>query len=251
MKLIKLVIKAIIPASWHPSFRRFWNRLKFFGMSFQCPVCGSYLKIFLSHVSGGVSRPDADCPVCLSSERHRLAWLYFVRKTNLFKARLTMLHIGPEPEIKKNLSVFSNLTYITADLNHNNVSTRMDIALMPFKSNSWDVIYCSHVLNAIPYDTPAISELYRVLNQEGWLLLQVPVTGSEYTEESPSLDDRIARYKDAYIFRRYGLDIKKKLENAGFNVVEDRFFDSLENDEKRKYGLKDEKLYICTKSSSR
>src|SRR5262245_40680568 len=61
-----------------------------------CPVCGYWLSGFAPF--GAVPRENAKCDHCGALERHRLAWLYFQRKTDLFDGReKRVLHMAPEP----------------------------------------------------------------------------------------------------------------------------------------------------------
>jgi SAM-dependent methyltransferase len=247
---IKSLFKKAIPRDYHGQLRRLFNTLRYFGWSHFCPVCQSHVRLFLPHVSGGVSRPDADCPVCKSSERHRLAWLYFTRRTNLFKDNLTMVHFAPEAEISKNLFRIPSLNYITADL-HRGVMLGADIASIPLLDNSVDVIYCSHVLNMIPDDHLGMKELYRILRPGGWALLQVPIRSGGTLEPLSSSNpmDRDRLFGHADMFRIYGPDFKQRLERAGFAVSVDTLFQSLHEKEIRRFGVKDEKLYVCRKQT--
>jgi hypothetical protein len=247
---IKSLLKKAIPRDYHGHLRRLFNRSRYFGWSRFCPVYQSHVRLFLPHVSGGMTRPEADCPICLSSERHRLAWLYFTTRTNLFKDHLTMVHFAPEAEISKNLFGISSLNYITADV-HCGVMLAADIASIPMPDNSVDAIYCSHVLNMIPDDRRGMKELYRILRPGGWALLQVPIRSGS-TPEPPSSSnpmDRERCFGYADMFRIYGPDFKQRLERAGFAVSVDTLFQSLHEKEIRRFGVKDEKLYVVRKQA--
>lgn len=245
---VKKALVNAIPHSRRTGARRLWHRIKYFGIRRKCPVCESHLRLFLPHVSGGVSRPDADCPVCGVSERHRLTWLYFRAKTNLFESNLSMLHIAPEPEVSKRLSREPRLKYMTGDIRPG-AMMEMDIAQIPLNDASIDVIYCCHVLNMVPDDLKAMSELCRILSPDGWALLQVPIRDQSTLEclKSSSPDERMKAFGYADMFRIYGPDFKERLEKAGFYVTVDDFFETLTNDDRSRYGLKDEKLVICRK----
>jgi len=49
-----------------------------------------------------------------------------------------------------------------------------NITGMPFKAGSFDVIICSEVLEHIPRDTDAVSEMMRILKPGGYLIVSVP-----------------------------------------------------------------------------
>ena len=50
----------------------------------------------------------------------------------------------------------------------------IDLTDVAFDEKIFDVILCSHVLEHIPDDSKAMSELCRVLASTGWAILQVP-----------------------------------------------------------------------------
>ena len=69
-----------------------------------------------------------------------------------------------------------NIDYLSADLNSPSAMVKMDITNIKYEDNSFDVIICNHVLEHIPDDRKAMSELYRVLKPGGWAILQVPIS---------------------------------------------------------------------------
>ena len=71
-------IKRYIPAALSERLRGMW----YTGRARFCPVCGRNVRRFLPF--GAPPRPDAKCPACGSLERHRLVWIFFREKTNLF-----------------------------------------------------------------------------------------------------------------------------------------------------------------------
>ena len=217
---------------------------------FECPICESQTDAFLPF--GVRPRPNRQCPVCKSLERHRLVWLYFREMTNLFKDNLKMLHIAPEPQISKVLNGRPNLDYISADISPGRAHVQMDITDIKYPDNSFDVIYASHVLEHIPDDRKAIGELYRVLKPNGWAILLVPILG-ERTIEIPNLttpEEREMYYGQHDHFRKYGWDgvYKERLEGAGFVVKVDQYAKMLDPGDIKRYGLLErEDIYYCEK----
>lgn len=53
--------------------------------SLYCPVCKNFSEMFLPF--GLTKRKNAKWPNCGALERHRLVWLFFKRKTNLFNQK--------------------------------------------------------------------------------------------------------------------------------------------------------------------
>ncbi|MBW7957117.1 MAG: methyltransferase domain-containing protein [Deltaproteobacteria bacterium] len=219
---------------------------------FECPVCGKQSESFLPF--GIKQRPNAQCPVCRSLERHRLIWLYFKEKTNIFTDKMKILHIAPEGQIYKMLKALPNLEYISGDLMPGKAMVQMDITDIKYPDNAFDVIYASHVLEHIPDDRKAMRELHRVLKPSGWAILQVPISGDR-TLEDPNIvtpEDRERAFGQGDHVRRYGFDgvYKARLEEAGFNVHVDSFVNTLSSEDVDRYGLINEDIYYVTKNTA-
>ena len=186
-------------------------------------------------------------------ERHRLIWLYFREKTNLFTDDLTVLHVAPEPWVVNRLRHSARFrSYITADIADPRVSVRMDLTRVPCPSRSVDVVYASHVLEHIPDDALAMREIYRILKPGGWAVLQVPIWG-ESTQEDLTITDpderqrRYGRFDHVRMYRRDG-EHERRLAAAGFHVDVDRFAATLEPDRARVHRLDTtEDIYLCSK----
>ena len=117
-----------------------------------------------------------------------------------------------------------NHDYITADLDSPIADVKADITNLPFQDNSFDVIFCNHVLEHIPDDTKAMQELYRVMKKGGMGIFQIPQDlNREITFEDNSIINRKERAKVFGQYdhvRIYGLDYFKKLRSIGFKVNE-------------------------------
>jgi Methyltransferase domain len=184
-----------------------------------CPVCGQSFRRF--RPGGTHPRPDAKCPRCGALERHRFVWMYFDRLTNLFDGLpKRVLHVAPEqcfePRLKKRLGA----GYLTADLRDPHVMERMDITSIRYPDETFDVIYCSHVLEHVHDDLQAMREFHRVLKQNGWAVLLVPINPGK-TFEDPAVvkpADRLRVFGQVDHVRRYGTDYADRLRQAGFAV---------------------------------
>ena len=124
------------------------------------------------------------CPVCVSMSWHRLSWLFLQQKTDLFnESPKKMLHIAPERGLVSRFKKIVNLDYLTADLQSLHCMVKMDITDIQYSDHSFDVIYCSHVLEHIPNDRKAMRELERELKPDGWAVLMVPITVDKTIED--------------------------------------------------------------------
>jgi SAM-dependent methyltransferase len=186
-------------------------------------------------------------------ERHRLIWLYFKRKTNLFDSRpKTVLHVAPEECLESRLRSHLGESYITADLMDPRAMIKMDITDIQHPDNHFDVIFCSHVLEHVPDDRRAMREFFRVLKPDGWAILLVPVT-SERTFEDLSITDpteRLRLFGQEDHVRRYGPDYVDRLREAGFDVEISRASDMFDEEDILRMGLTPAggEIYYCTKA---
>ena len=123
-------------------------------------------------------------------------------------------------------------------------------------NKTFDAVFCVSVLEHIPDDFRALTELFRVLKPRGWAILQVPIDLSrDKTIEDtnmtmlPEERERVFGLKEHV--RLYGKDYKDRLEKAGFTVKVDTYVKELGNDVIKKYGLaKNEDIYYCVKKNS-
>lgn len=150
----------------------------------------------------------------------------------------------------------NNLEYITADIESPLAKVKMDIHDIPFEANSFDVVFCNHVLEHVDDDLKALSEMKRVLRPGGWAILQVPFFYPlpKVTLEDPSITDPKEREKifgqDDHV-RLYGEDYAERLRSSGFEIVEERIMDELSDEEKARFALPEgEIIYKAVKSAS-
>lgn len=185
-----------------------------------CVICGSRFEAFLPF--GNPPKPNVRCPICKLAVRHRITWIYLQRNTNLFDGHYKkMLHIAPEKQITKNILCYPYIDYLSSDIDVHKAMVQMDLTNIKYPDNSFDVIYCSHVLEHIPNDRAAMSELRRVLKKDGWAIILVPIT-REKTIEDPTVvtpEEREKLYGQRDHVRRYGKDFLNRLEDAGFQVT--------------------------------
>jgi SAM-dependent methyltransferase len=132
-----------------------------------------------------------------------------------------MLHVAPEPALSARLRRLPNLNYLSADLFDPKAMVKMDITDIRYPEHSFDLIYCSHVLEHVSDDRKALSEFWRVLKPGGKAILMVPILG-EITFEDPSITDPVEReraYGQHDHVRSYGRDFAQRVAEAGFEVT--------------------------------
>nr|WP_035917394.1 class I SAM-dependent methyltransferase [Flavimarina sp. Hel_I_48] len=221
------------------------------GKNYQDPIDGRWFSKFLPY-GYEQQRDNVLSPSTLSLERHRLLWLYLKRETDFFTKSSKVLHFAPEQAFYKRFRAMKTLDYTTTDLNSPLADIKADICDLPFDSNSYDIIFCNHVLEHIPDDHKAMQELYRVLKPGGMAVLQIPHDlNREKTFEDDSITDRAERAK---IFgqydhvRVYGKDYFDKLRAVGFKVNEEDYTSTLSPEEVDRFRLaQGEILPICFK----
>jgi len=223
------------------------------GNKFTDPIDGKSFRKFLPY-GYGKQRENALSPSTLSLERHRLMWLFLRDDTDFFtsKEKIKTLHIAPEQCFLDLFRKQTNLEYITSDLESPIADVKADICNLPFDDNSFNVVFCNHVLEHIIDDTKAMQELYRVLKKGGFGIFQIPQDLSrEKTFEDNTITNRTER---AEIFgqydhvRVYGRDYFNKLRSVGFEVDEIDYTKKITREKLERYCLmKNEILPVCYK----
>ncbi|SEJ79703.1 Methyltransferase domain-containing protein [Cyclobacterium xiamenense] len=241
-----------IPRKYLQLFSHFFLRLAavfYRGNTVQCTICERSFRKFLPY--GRVGRDNALCPNCLGLERHRLMWLFLKQKTDFFKSPLKVLHIAPELCFLDRFEAMDNLEYITGDLESPLAKIKMDIHQIPFPDNSFDVVFCNHVLEHVKSDIDACKEINRVLKPGGWGILQSPVYDLDKTLEYPSITDPVERervFGQRDHVRKYGKDYASRLSASGLIVSENSFVKTLDKELVKKHALpENEMIFFCQK----
>ena len=221
-------------------FLRPFIYLFFKGNNFTDPIDGKSYRKFLPY-GYGKQRENALSPGTLSLERHRQMWLYLQNETDFFTKNYKVLHIAPEQEFLRKFKKMKNLDYTSADLFSPIVDIKADILDLPFADESFDVIFCNHVLEHIEDDRKAMSELYRVMKKGGWGILQVPMKNSlEKTYEDFTITDPKERQKHFGQYdhvRWYGMDYFDRLKSVGFDAEANFYSQKFSDADIKKFGL--------------
>ena len=236
-------------AGWMMPLVGLWYR----GNRYECPLCGRRYRKLLPY--GYVtSRENALCPHCLSLERHRLLWLYLERETTLFESLPRLLHIAPEVCLMRHLKPHyksSPERYQTADLESPLADLHFDIQQIPLADESFDVVICNHLMEHVEDDLRAMRELHRILKRGGWGVLLSPVDLQRATTfEDDSITDPKERTRifGQYDHRRlYGNDFSDRLRKAGFEVDDLDYAARLTPEERTRYALPEDHIYVIHK----
>ena len=214
------------------------------GNKYTDPIDNKSFRKFLPY-GYQIQRQNVLSPSTLSLERHRLLWLYLTNETDFFTSKKKVLHMAPEQCF---LARFRKLNhdYKTADLDSPIADVKADIINLPFNDNSFDVIFCNHVLEHVQDDTKAMKELFRVMKKGGMGIFQVPQDlNRNVTFEDNSITDPKKRAK---IFgqydhvRVYGRDYFDKLRSIGFNVEEVNYSQKISSELLSRYRLMEGEL---------
>lgn len=224
----------------------------------ECPICGYKGYDFKPYPQ--IIHREVECPNCSSHERHRATYLYFKENAHLLTNKNKVLHFAPEVQLQK---IFKkcDIEYHPVDISDENwyIDEIVDIQDIPYENNYFDLIYCSHILEHVPDDKKAISELYRVLKPGGIALILVPINGIAFDlpyDETRTLEDekyntpelREKYYGQFDHLRLYGSDFKERLLECGFNIKSDDFIKRLGYETIEKYALiRNENIFECTK----
>jgi SAM-dependent methyltransferase len=264
----KKLIKKIVPYYiWSTILDkcRYVASLKYLGNKYECPFCERSYSMLLpdgfdfpvlkeKQVISGIRRLHSKCPRCRSDHRERLIYLFLYKvKQEIFSRNIKLLHVAPEKNLALKLKSCPNIDYLSIDLDSPLADLKMDITDIKLDNDTFDIIICNHVLEHIPDDEKTMRELYRVLKQGGFAILQVPIS---YSIEATLEDSTIINPKEREIVfgqwnhvRIYGKDYILRLEKAGFTVnICDYSKEIGSNQDVLKYELdKDEKIFLCSK----
>lgn len=244
-----------------------------FNPKYSCPVCQKKIikfKVFPKYYLDNLKRnnfiydindfetlniKNNTCPYCLTGDGNRLCALYLHKKLSRLnkKKRYKFIDFAPVQSLSKLIKSYKSVEYRSADLYMENVDDKVDISNMKiYKDKSVDIFLCSHVLEHVEDDNKAIRELHRILNDDGWGIIMVPIMLSiskvqenkKYTCEN----DRWKHFAQGDHVRLYSKNgFIKRLEGGGFKVRALNI-DYFGKNNFRKFGISTKSvLYIVSK----
>lgn len=230
---------AMLPKKHYVGLRQRYR--KFVGQQAICPVCSQRFAGFQLNAWG-----ETSCPICQSFPRTRAAMLYLRARLG-DTPRRRVLHFAPFPKKAEWLEKTPGISYVTADhplgvkVYQSRMMMGMDLERLPFSDDIFHLIIAISVVQFVRRDVMMFAEVARVLRPGGVFVFETQIFGPTTTEcytaeELASLeygvkdqldgllvskkwreDDRLLHDPRQYV-RQYGLDIRHRLENAGFAV---------------------------------
>ena len=207
---------------------------------YACPCCDWEGRRLFDYVEAGYTVRNASCPQCDSHSRHRTFFLWLRDRYQIEKATGTALIFAPERALEPLWKTAKGLRAVKFDIEPSRgVDVIGDIMRLPFVSESVDLVWCHHVLDQVPDDRVALSELKRVLKSTtGELVISVGESTEPGTREFGFSDKALSGNR-----RAYGADFAERLGASGFTV--EVLESGLGEADKRRYALDSERFYLC------
>lgn len=197
--------------------------------AYVCPCCNTPIRRFQS--GGYAKHPetyhperyrDCDqrviCPVCGALPRHRILSFWCNGHRSELKGNILYfaLENGMALWLKRN-----GIRVTTADL-YQPADLKLDIQDTGQAAESYDWVFCNHVLEHIPDYKKALAEIRRLLKPGGHMVCSFPIDESyDSVQENIRADaaERLARFGQVDHLRVFGRDSEEILRSAGFSVT--------------------------------
>jgi len=203
-----------------------------------CPCCNWSGPAFITTCNSKRLNHNSNCPICDSRSRHRGLSTLLVRA--LENKELTLLFFAPEKILLSTLNAdLANIKVETTDYYSTDVDfPNEDIQNLTFNDESFDYLLCNHVIEHVPNDDLAFSEVSRILKKDGKAIITIPGNYNlQYTEEFEKTDSNGH-------FRHYGIEVVDKMKSY-FSKVE---VIDLHTVSKPEYGVRKMDLaFVCIK----
>lgn len=142
---------------------------------------------------------------------------YFTAHPEMLTGK-SVMHFAPEPALRQWFKAHGTRLgvkdYVTMDGITVDVDILTDITNIRAADRSFDLVICHRVLEHIPDDAKAYSELHRILKPGGLLHMSVP--------QSPHLPQTaewiLPDESHDWHMRQYGADLPQRISAAGFQV---------------------------------
>jgi len=194
-------------------------------------------------------RAHALCPKCGAYERHRLQKLVLDRlaaENVIDFSNARCLQFAPDaitPALRRLCR-----EVVTADINPKPGSIKLDITKMSLQDASFDLVYASHVLEHVPNDLDALSEIERILRPGGLAVLPVPAIADktiEYGAPNPEEEDHWRLVGEDYYARyeRFFETVKMYRSREFPEEYQTNVYDTIRNT------IVEEEVPVCVKAA--
>jgi SAM-dependent methyltransferase len=202
-----------------------------------CEFCGWSGFSFVAIYYVDRYRADVFCPCCRLMDRYRTL-VHFVRESEwgarIRELRPRVLDVAPTESSRKMLATeFKARDSVGFDISNPWAEVVGDLQDICFPDESFDLFLCYEVLDYIPRDDVALTELRRVLKRGGYGILRVGFSQEIQTTIEYSKPDA----DDSYHIRRYGQDLPDRFRTAGFEVELVHLTQSVSERERERLGL--------------
>ena len=206
------------------------------GNEVECNIC--HYKT--NKLSSNMWHLYATCPNCGSGVRNRLLFAAFSYLDDFSDKKLiagkNILHFAPEQattkQLRKLAKNYKTADYLAKGYHYGDIDYNIDITNMKvIGDKSVDCLIACDVLEHV-YDLKnGLSEIYRVIADGGYCILEVPqkdhlaITQEDLTISDPKEREKVFGQDDH--MRIFGDDFVSMLEDQGFEVtaVDESFFD--------------------------
>jgi SAM-dependent methyltransferase len=206
----------------------------------ECNICSWRGRKFYPNTGPGYDERNTLCPGCRGLNRHRALLALLVRRTSFFAPGNRIIEVAPMRGFQALCLAQGDLDYTSFDLERFALE-RGDITKMKYPNDSVDYFVCFHVMEHIPDEKAALSEIRRILKPGGTCVLQVPLDWSvaktyEYERPDP---------REVGHVRRYGKDFAQHVAEHGFTVTSMRASEQFDPDVIKRFGLSDEPVFFA------
>ena len=233
------VLKSAVPPRYKQAVRRAYLRVAAVtnaGSAVECPRCGTKLRRF-ARFHGLRDQ----CPGCSALMRHRALTLLLRDRLAVEDwTQARVIHIGPSRADAGWLGSRGGIEYVSVDLYSPSARwCRRTRAIFPSRRSrsTWRPVSTPSTSD----DRQALREIQRVLRLGAQAVLQVPPSDLAETREDLSITDPRERER---LFGQYdhvrlcGADYPARIADAGFEVERVDYVETLDEDLRRRYGLR-------------